>query len=263
MGLIFVCLIKTLNDKIKKAHPLPASLKDVLRKEVILMSEKENLNIKDYSWLAIEGIVASIPTVGPALQTAYFGRKSEKRFKRIENFYNDLSQHVQELQDQMVAKTEIEKYSDQIAEFMEKSNDLVESDVQGFKSALLRNAFLTILKSPSEVNWNEEQYFTSTIGQMDTTDFQVLGAARNGGWVQVKSVIDFFNGKLDRFYLKGLCERLTSLGYFEKRYGNINMQGEGTIIDTYYRISNLGQNLLSFTMKPPIKKETNGNNTKP
>lgn len=37
--------------------------------------------------IVIEAIIQTIPYVGGALSTLYFGHKQEKRFKRLETFY--------------------------------------------------------------------------------------------------------------------------------------------------------------------------------
>ncbi|MDG2976879.1 MULTISPECIES: hypothetical protein [Latilactobacillus] len=218
-------------------------------------NKSENkLHGKDYAWLAIEAGIASIPTVGSALQTAYFGAKNEKRFKRIENFYKELSEDVEKLKNQLTNPDEISQYSDEISQYMEKMNEIIESNTTLAKRSMLHNGFLNILKSPSKINWDQEQYFTSIIPQIDLTDLQLLLATRKlerDKWAMISDVVNAFEGKLDKFYLIGLCERLTNLGLFEKRYGDINMGSDGTIIETYYRITNLGKDFLSFTMDPP------------
>lgn len=216
---------------------------------------KAKLHGKDYAWIALEGAVASIPTVGPALQTAYFGTKNEKRFKRIEQFYKKLSEDVKKLSSQITTADEINQYSNEISQYMEKVNEIIEANSSFTKRSMLHNGFLNILKSPSEINWEQEQYFTSIVPQIDLTDIKLLLATKNldqNKWIQISNVVEFFEGTLDKFYLTGLCERLTNLGLFEKRYGNINMGSDGTTIETYYRITILGKEFLTFTMEPPV-----------
>lgn len=225
----------------------------------IIVKDESNdkLHGKDYAWLAVEAAVASIPTVGSALQTAYFGAKNEKRFKRVEDFYKHLSEDVEQLKDQLTTSDEIHQYSEQISQYMEKVNDVIESNPTFTKRSMLRTGFLNILKSPSTINWEQEEYFTSIIPQVDLTDIRILIGLRpldQNKWAQIPNIVAAFDGKLDKFYLTGLCERLTNFGLVEKRYGSISMQPNGTIIETYYRITNLGKKFLMFTTEEPVEK---------
>lgn len=226
-------------------------------------NSNDKLHSKDYAWLAVEAAVASVPTFGPALQTAYFGAKNEKRFKRIEEFYNHLSEEVEKVKTQLTSSDEINQYSEQISKYMEKVNNIIESDPTLAKRSMLHNGFLNILKSPSKIDWEQEQYFTSIVPQIDLTDIKLLLGTQKlepDKWIQIENVVTFFDTQLDKFYLIGLCERLTNFGLFEKRFGSINMQSSGTVIDTYYRLTDLGRNFLTFTMEPPIAKNQNTNN---
>ncbi|CDN28311.1 hypothetical protein predicted by Glimmer/Critica [Lactiplantibacillus plantarum] len=226
-------------------------------------NSNDKLHGKDYAWLAVEAAVASIPTFGSALQTAYFGSKNEKRFKRIESFYNHLSEEVEKVKEQLTSSDEISMYSEQISQYMEKVNNIVESDPTLAKRSMLHNGFLNILKSPSKIDWVQEQYFISIVPQIDLTDLQLLQMTKKldqEKWAQINNVVEAFNNQLDKFYLTGLCERLTNLGLFEKRYGSISIQSDGTIIDTYYRITDLGRSFLRFTMESPIAKDQSASN---
>ncbi|MFP3607590.1 hypothetical protein, partial [Paraburkholderia sp. SIMBA_053] len=56
------------------------------------MKDRDNGVSKD---LIIEAGLQLIPNVGGALATVIFGRKQEKRYSRLEGFYNQLASEVE------------------------------------------------------------------------------------------------------------------------------------------------------------------------
>jgi hypothetical protein len=237
---------------------LGTKIAPVARAEEENMSAKEDsLNFKEYGELALEGIIASIPSVGAALQTAYFGRKNEKRFKRIESFYNELSKDINKLHAQMATSEQIDSVSNELSDFMEATNDIIESQSSLAKRSMLHNAFLNILTSPESVDWSKSRFFMSTVSQIDMIDLKIMFAIQkipSNRWAIPEEVERALS--LDHFFSIGLLERLTNLGYLEKRLGSITMNENGTNIDTYYRITNLGNQFLDFVMNPPVSTNT-------
>lgn len=217
----------------------------------------ENLNTGEITSLTLEALVGSLPYVGPFLQTAYFGAKNEKRFKRIETFYTGLSQDMQRLESSMATAAEIAAVSDELAEFMEATNNIIESQSSLAKRSMLHNAFLTILTSPTKIEWSETRFFMFTVPQIDMTDLRIMVNIRNlpaDHWATVETVEQYL--QLDHFFTVGLLERLVNFGYLYKRLGNISMKASGTEIDTAFRITGLGSRFLDFTMEPPVAKDT-------
>lgn len=219
------------------------------------MSDK--LNWKDRGDLVVEAAVASIPYVGAALQTAYFGSKNEKRFKRIESFYNELNSDVSKLKSKMATSDQLQSISDNLSDFMEATNNIIESQSSLAKRSMLHNAFLTVLTSPSQIDWSETRFFMTTVNQIDLIDLQIMLALEKmpaDKWATIKAIED--GSKLDHFYTVGLTERLVNFGYVEKRLGNISMLDDGTVIDTFFRTTELGSHFLSFTMRPPVPDDS-------
>lgn len=227
----------------------------------VVAAENDKLDWKDYGSLALESVIGSIPTVGAALQTAYFGAKNERRFKRIENFYKSLSDDISTLQSQMATNEQISKISNELSDFMETTNNIIESQSSLAKQSMLHNAFLNILTSPERIDWSRSKFFTSTVSQIELVDLQVMIAIQkipDGRWVVPEEVEHATS--LDHFFSIGLLERLTNFGYLEKRFGSITMNEDGTKIDTYYRITNLGNQFLDFVMNPPVPTNAQNSN---
>ena len=157
------------------------------------MSDK--LNWKDRGDLVVEAAVASIPYVGAALQTAYFGSKNEKRFKRIESFYNELNSDVSKLKSKMATSDQLQSISDNLSDFMEATNNIIESQSSLAKRSMLHNAFLTVLTSPSQIDWSETRFFMTTVNQIDLIDLQIMLALEKmpaDKWATIKAIEDIW-----------------------------------------------------------------------
>lgn len=52
------------------------------------------LNTKEKVHLGIEACLQLIPTIGGAISTSFYGYQKEKKLKRLESFYNELSEEM-------------------------------------------------------------------------------------------------------------------------------------------------------------------------
>lgn len=224
----------------------------------------DKLNWKDAGSLAVEAAVSALPYIGGPLQTAYFGAKNERRFKRVESFYKNLQKEIEDLRKQVASEDTINQYSDQITDFMEKINDIVETDSGIAKRSLLHNAFLNVMVHTGTIDWSKLDYFLFIIKQLDLTDVNILVATyqlppdRWGVLTEYQNVI-----QADKFYILGVLERLVSFGIIEKRLGDINLASSGTKIATYYRMTELGNSFVAFVLEPPEQDETSDDQQNP
>jgi len=107
----------------------------------------------------IENIVEAglqlIPHVGGALATLYFGRKQQREFNRIAEFYKELSGELKE-------KVSLENQDEGIlASLIEKINDKVEKEVLEEKQKYFKNYFKNILIYPVKDDYDEKTFFWS------------------------------------------------------------------------------------------------------
>ena len=111
------------------------------------------LSGKERNENAIEVGLQLIPGVGGALATLYFGRKQEIRFKRLEDFYSQLSDELRKIQDRFPP---IEKHDEELLlSILEKLNDKIEKEsIHEKLSYLKRYLRNTLLQPVTEENFD-------------------------------------------------------------------------------------------------------------
>ena len=90
----------------------------------------------------IEAAVQAIPYVGAPLATLYFGNKQEKRFRRLEKFYEELKEEMSKTPN--VYKDITHHNADELSAIIEELNEKVESEHLEFKRKIFKN----ILRRP-------------------------------------------------------------------------------------------------------------------
>jgi hypothetical protein len=96
----------------------------------------ERLSIKEQIEIATQACLQLLPVVGGALTTIYFGRKQEIRFKRLEQFYVQVSDELKKIQDRL---RPIEEHDEELLlSIMEKLNERIEGESVKNKNKLPR-----------------------------------------------------------------------------------------------------------------------------
>lgn len=209
------------------------------------MDNDDKLTFKERLELVIEAGIASIPAVGSALQTLYYGSKNEKRFKRVENFYQDLSVEIATIKDQLPDVYETE-YSDEAIGILETINDEVEKAASQSKIQNYKKAYKNMLLKINEKHFDEEKYFVRMLSDLTEFELRILfisnqnvhrKVARGDFYDADKSNIDFVDGNLNR---------LSDLGLLRITFGELLSGGNGSYIRKDYVVSDLGSRFISF-----------------
>ncbi|MGE7999705.1 hypothetical protein ACQKOF_13685 [Lysinibacillus sp. NPDC093190] len=99
----------------------------------------ERLTSKDKLQIAVETSLQLVPYIGSSLSTAYFSTKQEKRFKRIESFYEELSMQMNNLESTICAFDKHDEES--LIAILERLNDEVEKESSFKKPNYFKNFF--------------------------------------------------------------------------------------------------------------------------
>ena len=91
--------------------------------------------------MAIEAGIGAIPIVGSPIQTIYFGRQNEKRFKRIERFYKELNDELEQIKQNIPEVFYPERDRDQLMGVMESINEDIEKARNQSKFNLYKNLY--------------------------------------------------------------------------------------------------------------------------
>ncbi|MEK4091733.1 hypothetical protein [Viridibacillus sp. FSL H8-0110] len=197
------------------------------------MSNK--LTRKDKLEIAVESSLQLIPYVGASLSTAYFSTKQEKRFKRLESFYQELSDHINTLQPQIIPFAEHDEES--LIALIERLNSAIEKEHSRTKRSLFRKFFINTLSNATlEDNYDERQMFLDALADMTQAEFKVL--------------LKYYNERTKKIALDsdiefGARARLEMQGFLVSHYRAITSTGTSPI-DKNIAISPFGIKFVEF-----------------
>lgn len=128
--------------------------------------------------VALNSLLQLIPSVGSALANAYFGYKQEKRFQRLENFYNELSS---EIQDKRLKLVDFDKHDKEILiSLVEELNEQVEKEALEEKKVLLKNYFKSLLTDPTKKNnYDLRKFFLYVLNKLSLIDINLIAELQN------------------------------------------------------------------------------------
>lgn len=205
------------------------------------MSE-ENLSPKDYLDLAIEVGIGSIPVIGSAVQTLYFGAQNEKRFKRIEQFYRKINAIMQQLEPN-IPKTLNPESKDQLIGIIETIHSEIEKSKSKDKTIYFVNAYKNLLLCSNKNVLDLEELYTEILSSLTKIEIDLLAIyfrnKRAVGRPELPGV--------DELLVIGSMNRLSDFGLVNKHLEKIVIGGGGA--ETYsYSISNLGISFCQYIL---------------
>lgn len=132
----------------------------------------EKLSLKEKAEIAIQTGLQLVPYVGPSLSAAYFGTKQEKRFKRIESFYQEFSEEIKQLNLQLPPIDIHDK--EKLVSIMEELNDKIEREHSEQKRNYFKKYLFSTLNSPTTNNFDERRFFLDALANMTLLECDIL-----------------------------------------------------------------------------------------
>lgn len=172
--------------------------------------------------LIIQACIEAIPHIGGPLSTLYFGAKQEKRFKRLEAFYQDVKEEIQKLQE---TSLNIEDHDrDELGIIIEQLNNKVEEEILKEKICHLKNFLINTLKNTLESNFDQKKYFLSTLTSMSLLECEIMAFLFKHQ--QPISIRKIQKSGVSQYAIFGAINKIRSYGYLESRRGNFQMNGQ-------------------------------------
>lgn len=188
----------------------------------------------------IEAGINAIPYVGGAVAALYFGNKNEKRFQRLEEFYEKLNEELESVTNEGFSfnETNAEQFQDLISELHEK----VEKESRETKKKLLRNYFTTTLQNPINGDFDLRLIFLEALDSLSEFDCNILAFLKTVDQVQIKGITG-----ADPYLIYSSVNKLISLGFLETRRGSFTMNGmQDENLDNIVFLSGFGKQFIEY-----------------
>ncbi len=210
------------------------------------MSTSSELSNSEKRDLIIEAGMQLVPYVGGPLSTLYFGLKHEKRFKRLESFYQEVAVDIERIKDNI---TSFEKQDPVALEaIMESLHEKVEVEPTTEKRQFFKNYFRNTLKYPVADNFDQRKYFLDSLADMSLLECDLLAFIN----LQVNSlpVSEIQNPGTEKYAIVGGIGRLKSRGFISASQGSFVVNGiTDNSLQEMVSISSFGKTFISFCLE--------------
>lgn len=207
------------------------------------MSDK--LTNSDKRDLVLQAGMQLVPYVGGPMASLYFGTKQEKRFKRLESFYQELAQEVERMRDSVQTMEKQDPIA--LEAIMESLHEKVEVEPTHEKRQFFKNYFKNTLKSPITNNYDERKYFLDSLGDMSLLECEILAFIKTQP--QQTQVGAINKPGVDQYAIVGAIGRLKSRGFLVAAQGSFSIGGGAdNSLQELVTISPHGQRFCSFCL---------------
>ncbi|MGE6593488.1 hypothetical protein ACQKFU_28920 [Bacillus mycoides] len=205
----------------------------------------DKLNWKEKRSLIVQSGLQLIPNVGGALSTAYYGTKQEKRFKRIESFYQELSEEVGKIQLQLPS-IDIHNQDSLIA-LIEELNEKIEREHTEQKRDYFKRYLLSTLSSPTNDNFDERRFFLDALGNMTLLECEILLLLYRNNEIRFQIRTIGIPG-VKQFAIVGAINRLKTYGFIQSYTDGIYFGREDNTMQEYVIPSDFGINFIQYCL---------------
>ena len=208
--------------------------------------EEEQLSNTEKRDLVIQAGIQAIPHVGGSLATLYFGRKQELRFKRLETFYKEVAEEIDDLKDRIASPEEHD--GEALAAIIEELNEKVEREQVREKREFLKAYLKNTLVYPVKGNYDERRFFLDTLGAMNLLECELLIDLYNNIEPVIVGAIQ--KPSTDQYAIVGAIGRLKAYGFLVSALPIPAVYGGTTtdFLDELVNISNYGQSFCEFCL---------------
>lgn len=205
----------------------------------------DKLTWKDKLNITVEAGLQIVPYVGGALATLYYGTKQEKRFKRLESFYQEFAALIEQLQSQLPSVDSHDQ--DKLISLIEEFNEKVERESTDQKREYLKKYLYSTLSSPTHENFDERRFFLDTLSSMTLLECELLLFIKQQNKPVVVGHID--KPGVDQYAIVGAIGRLRMYGFLKYQSDNIMFNGTDSALLDSFIISDFGINFINYCLE--------------
>lgn len=205
----------------------------------------DKITKKEQRDLVIQAGMQLVPYVGGSIASLYFGKKQEKRFKRLESFYQELAQEIKSMKDQIGTVDDQDPVLFEAV--MDSLHEKVEEEPTIEKREFFKNYFKNTLKSPIGHNYDERKFFLDALADMSLLECEILAFIRTQPQrIQVGTIN---KPGIDQYAIVGAIGRLKSRGFLSATQGSFAVGGGGdNTLREQVSITKFGNDFFDFCL---------------
>lgn len=209
------------------------------------MGATTKLTSNDKRDLVIQAGMQLVPYVGGSLCSLYFGAKLEKRFKRLESFYQEIASDIEKIKDSISSVDRQDPV--ELEAIIESLHEKIEAEPTLEKKEFFKNYFKNTLKFPVAGNFDERKYFLDTLAEMTLLECELL-AFINSQPGSLK-VGDIQKPSTDKYAVVGAIGRLKSRGFLVATQDSFAIGGgaDNSLEEIVY-VSSFGKSFIDFCL---------------
>ncbi|EOU1777017.1 hypothetical protein P6P39_10175 [Clostridium perfringens] len=202
-------------------------------------------SIKEKMELLVEAGMQCIPVVGSPLASLYFGEKQNKRFKRIENFYKEVSEELEAVKEKIVPVSSHNE--EELSAILEELNDKVESEHIKLKVELYKNYFKNTMIYPVNNNYSERKLLLDIIKELSPLEIELLVFLKQ----QKEAIINTTITKpgVEDSIVQGCIAKIKMLGLVSANLNSIVLGGNCGSASEQIKLSSFGEKFHKFCIE--------------
>jgi hypothetical protein len=193
----------------------------------------------------IEAAVQAIPYVGAPLATLYFGNKQEKRFRRLEKFYEELKEEMSKSPN--VYKDITQHNPEELSAIIEELNEKVESEHLEFKRKLYKNYFKKTMIQPVNGNFDERKLLLDILSAVSPLQIEIIVFLATQPSAVTSNTIS--KPGVEQAVILGSLAQLKNYGLIESTVNSIVVGGSNGSINENVTLSKFGIKFNNFCLQ--------------
>lgn len=205
---------------------------------------EDTLNWKEKLDLTIQSGLQLIPYIGGPLSTAYYGAKQEKRFKRIESFYQEFSEELNRIQ---LKLPPIDSHNQEnLISLIEELNEKIEREHTEQKRAHFKKYLFSTLSSPTKNNFDERRFFLEVLANMTLLECDILILLyKHPHPIQVGTIS---KPGTDQYAIVGAIGRLKTYGLLRSGTDSFSFGGSDNALEEKVAPSGFGIKFIKYCL---------------
>jgi hypothetical protein len=183
-----------------------------------------------------------IPYVGGSIATLYFGRKQERRFKRLETFYFELKSELNGFQNRLADIND--QNPEEFRAILEELHEQIESEQISSKKKYYKTYFKSTLVEPVNGNYDERKLFLNILKSLSNIQIEILTFLVQHGKPVISNQIQ--KPGVDKALVKGAVGQLVNHGLLNSQLNSIAFGGGGGQMDESISVSKFGTQFHDF-----------------